>query len=124
MFKNILIIDDDIMNLKMAKTVLERAGYKVDMQKSGALGIKSLKENKTDLVLLDIEMPDMDGIQTLENIRMEKELEEIPVIFITASGDTDNVVQAAKLGVADYVKKPFLMNELLKRVAKVFDGKK
>lgn len=124
MFKNILIIDDDIMNLKMAKTVLEKAGYKVDMQRSGALGIKALKEKKADLVLLDIEMPDMDGIQTLENIRMEKELEEIPVIFLTASADTENVIQASKLGVVDYVKKPFLMNELLKRVGKVFENKK
>ena len=124
MFKSILIIDDDIMNLKMAKTVLEKAGYKVDMQRSGALGIKALKENKADLVLLDIEMPDMDGIQTLENIRMEKDLEEVPVIFLTASADTENVIQASKLGVVDYVKKPFLMNELLKRVSKVFENKK
>ena len=74
-----------------------------------------------DLVLLDIDMPKMNGIETFEHIKNRQE--EIPVIFLTASGYENDVLSAINLGAVNYLKKPFFPQELLKRVAKEFTKK-
>ena len=79
------------------------------------------KGRQYGLCFSDIEMPGMNGIETFE--RMQKFSVKIPVIFLTASGDKDDVMSAIKLGAVNYLKKPFLPQELLKRVAKEFEGK-
>ncbi len=116
----IAVVDDDVMNLRMAEFILQQAGYTIDKLESGMDCLNYLKETTPDLILLDIEMPIMNGIQVLEVIRANEDTKDIPVMFLTASADTDTVVEAGKLGVVDYVKKPFMPDELLKRVEKVF----
>lgn len=121
MSKTILVVDDDQMNLRMAQFILSKEAYEVDLVDSGAACLDKLKEKEYDLVLLDIEMPGMDGIQTLENIRKDSGAETLPVIFLTASIDEKDLERANSLGAADYVKKPFLPPDLLKSVGSVLN---
>ncbi len=116
--KRILVVDDDTMNLKRTKMILGKA-YDVKLVESGREALEILRNENFDLVLLDIAMPEMDGIETFE--RMKASAYDVPVIFLTASGYEDDVKKAINLGAANYLKKPFFPQELLKRVAKEFD---
>ena len=119
MNKKILVVDDDIMNLRMAEFILSREGYDVIRQESGMDCLNYLKKHRPDLILLDIEMPIMNGIKTFEIIRDNKEMAKIPVIFLTAASDIETVLEAVHLGAVDYIKKPFLADDLIRRVEKV-----
>lgn len=116
MGKKILVIDDDPMNLRMASYALRQKDYEVMVAGSGPEGLAILKDNEVDLILLDIEMPGMNGMETFELIQLD--YIGIPVIFLTASGDKKDVVEALRLGAVDYVRKPFMPGDLLGRVAK------
>ena len=103
MKKRILVVDDDSMNLARTKKILGKE-YDVVL---------------ADLILMDIEMPKMNGFETFSRI---KDLgDEIPVIFLTASGMEDDVVSAIRLGAVNYLKKPYLPQELQKRVSQEFE---
>lgn len=117
--KTILVVDDDEMNLKMAEYILQQEGYEVVKAMSGMSCLDYLKFNRPDLILLDVEMPIMSGIQTLEVIRGNEEYKNLPVMFLTASADTDTVAAAGRLGVLSYVKKPFMPQDLVDRVQKI-----
>ena len=114
--KKILVVDDDVMNLKMAEFILKQNGYEVVTVESGMECLLYLKDNEAALILLDIEMPIMNGIKTFEIIGDNPEMAQIPVIFLTASTELENIMEAGKLGAVDYVTKPFMPQELLKRV--------
>lgn len=118
MQKCILVVDDDVMNLKRTKLILDKH-YNLVLAKSGEEALDKLKEESIDLILLDIAMPGMNGIETFK--RMKEDKVEIPVIFLTASGDEDDVVAAISLGAVNYLKKPFLPKDLLERIAKEFE---
>ena len=119
--KTILVVDDDEMNLKMARFVLEQKRYWVITASSGMECLTILQSKSVDLILLDVEMPVMNGIKTLEHIREHKEFENIPVIFLTADATEDTVITAGMLGAAGYVKKPYMPQDLLERVEKVLN---
>ena len=113
----ILVIDDDKMNLKVAKVILERKlACRVICTDNGIVGLDILRKQHVDLVLLDILMPYFDGLETLEEIRADARIAGVPVMMLTASGDFENVKQALKLGVKDYVMKPLLPDDLVQRV--------
>ena len=114
--KRILVVDDDTMNLKRTKMILGKT-YDVEMVESGREALEKMRREDFDLVLLDIAMPEMDGIETFE--RMKASAYDVPVIFLTASGYEDDVRKIT--GAVNYLKKPFFPQELLKRVAKEFD---
>lgn len=120
MKKCILVVDDDSMNLTRTQMILGKE-YVVLTEESGMDALTRLKSTKVDMVLLDIDMPGMNGIETFE--RMKEFAADIPVIFLTASGAEDDVVSAIRLGAVNYLKKPFRMQELMKRVAQEFDAK-
>lgn len=119
----ILVVDDDEMNLKVAKVILEQRGYWVKTVSSATECLKVLKNEEINLVLLDVEMPIMNGIKTLEYMRSHEDFKEIPVIFLTADADIETVTEAARLGAEGYVKKPFLPQDLLGRVEQVIRTK-
>lgn len=119
MKKRILVVDDDAMNLMLTKRILEKQ-YNVLLAESGKEALNKMKGEKIDLILLDIAMPGMNGIETFE--RMKEISVDIPVIFLTASGYEDDVRNAIRLGAVNYLKKTFFPQELMKRVAKEFDG--
>ena len=113
----VLIVDDDDMMLHMAATILQ--GYtdlRILTATSGMQCIGTLQQEIVDLILLDIQMPGMDGLKTMEMIRQREDWKNIPVIFLTATSDRGTVVKAGQLGVAGYIKKPFLPQDLLQRV--------
>lgn len=114
MKKRILVVDDDEMNLERTKIILGKE-YDVLLAESGVDALMKLKREKVDLVLLDIDMPGMNGIETFEH--MKEFSFEIPVIFLTASGLETDVHSAIKLGAVNYLKKPYLPQELARRVA-------
>lgn len=124
MSRRILVVDDDEMNLRMAEFILKQDGYEVHQVQSGMECLLFLKDERVDLVLLDIEMPIMSGIQTFEIMKGNEELKNIPVVFLTAAADADTVIEAGKLGATDYVTKPFMPQDLLERVEKVVYNRK
>lgn len=116
--KTVLIVDDDDMMLQMAEFILKKdTEYKILKANSGMQCLRLLQAGENiDLILLDIQMPGMDGIKTMELIQKHDYWKKIPVIFLTASSDRNTVLRAGKLGAAGYVKKPFEPNDLLQRV--------
>ena len=117
--KIILVIDDDDMNLQIAKMILERKlPCKVIGVDNGVEGIDILKKQRVNLVLLDIMMPDFDGLETLQEIRGDDDIKNVPVMMLTASGEIDDIQKTRLLGVKDYIKKPFLPADLVERVKK------
>ena len=114
MLKRVLAVDDDDMNLMRIKKIL-RTEYDVFFASSGVEALDTMKREQMDLVLLDIEMPRMNGFETFE--RMKEFAADTPVIFLTASGQEDDVVSAIRLGAVNYLKKPFRPQELLLRVS-------
>lgn len=118
--KTILVVDDDKMNLKMAKFILEQKDYRVITAASGIECLTILPSESIDLILLDVEMPVMNGIKTLELIREKEEFVNLPVMFLTADANEDTVIAAGKLAVAGYVKKPYMPQDFLERIEKVF----
>ena len=118
MSKCIMVVDDDAMNLKVADFILKQHGYETVLASSGQDALDKLEISKVDLILLDIQMPEMDGLETFKYLMLD--YIEIPVMFLTASEDPENEMEAVGLGAADYVKKPFMPQDLLCRVEKVF----
>jgi len=109
----ILIVDDDPQILDMLKCILEDEGYVVNTVANGNSAMAVLTEQKPDLVLLDISLPDLNGYQVLSLIR---ERSEIPVIMLTGIHEVISVRQSVSLGADDYVRKPFRPRELLARI--------
>lgn len=117
----ILVVDDDTSNLKMASRILKGEGMRVSCLKSGEDTIKFLKENRPDLILLDIHMPGMDGFETIAAVKENKETADIPVIFLTADDDSETEARGLKAGAMDFLKKPFVPEVLLLRVRHTID---
>ena len=116
----VLIIDDDDFVREMAKTILkEQLQYEVLEAPSGMDGVDVLIKNKVHLILLDVTMPGWDGFKTLSVIREHVVLKKIPIIMLTASAERESVIKASQYGIADYIRKPFVPEELVSRVSKV-----
>ena len=115
----ILVVDDDEMNLRIARMILERKlSCNVLTASDGLSTLEILREHYVDLVLLDILMPELDGIATLQKIRDDENLRDIPVMMLTASAEMENIKKTAALGITDYIRKPFMPDDLVERVSK------
>ncbi|MBU0992759.1 MAG: response regulator [Proteobacteria bacterium] len=112
----ILIVDDNPQNIKVLGTIIGKAGYEVAIAMKGKDALLMLEKETPDLILLDIMMPEMDGYEVCAHIKSNKKTCDIPVIFLTAKRETDDLVRAFNVGGVDYVTKPFNANELLMRV--------
>ena len=122
MANRIYLVDDDTFNLKIATSILTKNGIEVTTFNSGIKLLDYLKDDTPDLILLDIMMPEMDGFETLANIRKleeELDLEEIPVIFLTSDEDNESETKGFEMGVSDYIRKPFEPAVLIKRITNV-----
>ena len=117
----ILVVDDDTSNLKMASRILSWEKMRVSCMKSGEDAVKFLKENRPDLILLDVHMPGMDGFETIDTIRKNKATADIPFIFLTADDDSDTETKGLAAGAMDFIKKPFVPEVLLLRVRHTID---
>lgn len=112
----ILVVDDNKRNLQVVGNILHEEQYKVAMAINGPTALKLAAQLKPDLVLLDIMMPEMDGFEVCKKLKENDETREIPVIFLTAKVETEDVVEGFNLGGVDYITKPFKQKELLVRI--------
>jgi PleD family two-component response regulator len=112
----ILIVDDVPKNLQVLGNILNKAGYKISAALNGEQALKIISKAKPDLILLDIMMPGLSGFDVIKELKSNEETVEIPVIFLTAKTEKDDVIQGIELGAVDYLTKPFNSTELLARV--------
>lgn len=113
----IVVVDDDKANLIQAGQILSEKNMRVSALRSGVALLDFVKENRPDLILLDIRMPDMDGFETLQRLReIIPPGEEIPVIFLTGNDDPDSETKGLRLGAMDFIRKPFIADVLMLRV--------
>jgi len=113
---NILVVDDNRSNLKLLIDILQSAGYQVRAADDGELALRSVEARLPDLILLDYQMPGIDGFEVCRRLKADPATTDIPVIFISAYGDTDLKVNALNAGGIDYVTKPFEKREVLARI--------
>lgn len=116
MKEQILIVDDNIQNLQVTAKTLREEDYAIILAQSGAAALTLLQKHKPSLILLDVMMPDMDGYETCAKIKAHKDWKEIPVVFLTAKDQTEDLVKGFQFGGVDYITKPFNRAELLVRV--------
>lgn len=113
---DILIIDDTLANLQILVSMLDQQGYYVRPVNSGPFGLRAAQSAHPDLILLDIKMPKMDGFEVCRQLKADEETRDIPIIFISALGETSDKVKAFQVGGVDYITKPFQLEEVLARV--------
>ena len=114
--QTILIIDDIVENIDILERQLEKEGFKILTALEGPKGLHLLKEHDIDLVLLDINMPVVDGITLLENIKKDSSLANIAVMMVTANEDIKIALKCLKMGACGYITKPFTIEQLRKQV--------
>ena len=118
MSKKILIVEDDNNIRELLRLYLEREGFEISEAENGAVGLSTWKAENPDMMLLDVMMPVMDGWQVCKEIRASGST--IPIIMITAKGETMDKVSGLELGADDYIVKPLEMREVIARVRAVF----
>lgn len=112
-----MVVDDSLTMRHAIRNALEPEGYKVIEAKNGVDGLlRTLSHEKPDLITLDIEMPEMDGISMCRNIRKISQLDALPIIFLTSMADQKKLLKVFQAGATDYLVKPFLQEELLARL--------
>jgi len=113
---DILVVDDTSVNLTVLLRILSSQGYQVRPALSGEIALKAVQEDLPDLILLDIIMPEMDGFEVCERLKSDIRTKDIPIIFISALGSTEDKVRGFEAGGVDYISKPFQAAEVLARV--------
>ncbi len=113
---SVLVVDDTIESLRLLSDLLDEQGYEVRAVTNGRQALHSVEQNPPDLILLDINMPELDGYEVCRRLRATEHAKDVPIIFITALTDTADMVRAFDTGGVDYVTKPFQVDEVLARV--------
>lgn len=119
MSRRLILIVDDEPNLRdSVRSILEASGYRASSACCGEEGLKKADEEHPDLILLDVVMPDINGLEVLHRLRNNPKTESIPVVMLSVKGDTDFLFKAERLRATDYIIKPFDSQELLKLVGR------
>lgn len=113
---NILIVDDEKLNIDLAAAYLQEEGYQISFALNAQAALESVMKKKINLILLDINMPKVDGFKVCEMLKSDEKTKDIPIIFLTAQTDIDFISRAFEIGGADYISKPFNGIELKARV--------
>ena len=112
----ILVVDDQPINVQLLKRKLEREGIQVTAAYNGADALQLVKQVKPDLILLDVMMPDMDGIEVCQRLQADEATRSIPIIFVTARTSKEGKIEGLGVGAVDYITKPIDLDETLARV--------
>ncbi len=112
----ILIVDDTPTNLSVLASTLVNSGFDIAVEADGESAIAQVKSNPPDLILLDVQMPGIDGFETCQRLKANSLTKDIPIIFMTALSDTTDKVKGLSMGAVDYITKPFQQEEVLARV--------
>ncbi len=113
---HILVVDDTFYNLEILSDFLEQTGFLVTIAESGVMALAQVQRLIPDLILLDIVMPDLDGFEVCRRLKASHTAQDIPVIFMTALDNTENIVKGFDLGAVDYIVKPLQLKEVLARL--------
>ncbi len=112
----VLIVDDNPNNIQVLATILAECGYELGIAQNASEVYQFLNGNSPDLILLDVEMPDVDGYEVCSNIKADPTHQDIPIIFLTVKSETEDIIKGFDLGAVDYITKPFNRRELISRV--------
>ena len=112
----LLVVDDVQTNVLLLKALLSKEGYGILVANNGQEALEVIRNENPDLILLDVMMPGMDGFEVAERLKSEEYRCEIPIIFLTALDDTQSIVNGFKLGVGDFISKPFRKEESMVRI--------
>ncbi|MBW2246737.1 MAG: response regulator [Deltaproteobacteria bacterium] len=119
----VMIVDDFATMRRILRNILKQIGFKNIIEaEDGKHALKELKKEKVDLIMCDWNMPEMPGIELLKNVRSDDELKEIPFVMVTAEAQKDNILEAVKSGVSNYVVKPFTAETITEKLNKIFGG--
>ncbi|PIR01294.1 MAG: diguanylate cyclase response regulator [Nitrospinae bacterium CG11_big_fil_rev_8_21_14_0_20_45_15] len=113
---HILIVDDTPANVDILKVILSREGYNVSMAPNGEVALNVIPRSMPDLILMDVMMPGLNGFEVCEKLKVDEATKEIPVIFVTAKSETEDIVKAFDVGGVDYITKPYQYREILSRI--------
>lgn len=117
-----LVVDDFSTMRRIVRNLLKELGYtNVDEAEDGALALAKLRGEKYDFVVSDWNMPNMDGLEMLKNIRADAALSKLPVLMVTAEAKKENIIAAAQAGASGYVVKPFTAATLDEKLSKIFE---
>jgi DNA-binding response OmpR family regulator len=119
----ILIVDDNPQNLQVLGNLLQEGKYQIEFAVNGESTLDWLKNKQFDLILLDINMPGMNGFEVCKKIRLDKKTYEVPIIFLSAESERESILKGFEVGAQDFVIKPFDSRELLARVKTQLDLK-
>ena len=119
--KRILVVDDEIGALTLIGIMLERGGFSVIKAKDANAALAELDKETPDLIILDVMMPGMNGIELCRVIRSRTETADIPVLILSARGDAESVMRGMDAGANDYLPKPILHHDLVDKVRKMLD---
>lgn len=117
--RRILVVDDDADIQSLTRTVLERASYEVVSAANGREAIEAVRGGTFDLVLLDVNMPEMNGWETLRLLRAERAFSSLPVVMFSVKGEIRDKVHAMQEGAVDYIAKPFVVDDLVARIRRL-----
>jgi len=121
MTRTVMVVDDDSDILDMTRLVLEGGGYRVLPVRGGQEALRTLEEAAPDLILLDINMPGMDGWQVLRMLKVDEKTTSIPVAMFSIKMEVRDKLHGMQEGAFDYIAKPFSCEELLSRVKRIFE---
>jgi two-component system chemotaxis response regulator CheY len=112
----ILVVEDDESIRNLIVSQLQDAGFEVSTAADGLEGLEAIRDRRPDAVLLDINMPRMDGFTVLERLKSDPETSDLPVLMLSAQSSPEDIRRAVQLGANDYIGKPFESRQLLRRV--------
>jgi CheY-like chemotaxis protein len=118
----VLVADDEEDILTLVSTIVERAGHEVVSVRDGAQALAAIRERRPDLVVLDISMPEVDGLEVLRRVRADGETRELPVLLLSARAQEADVRRGFDTGASAYVKKPFSPSDLARRVDELLEA--
>jgi len=112
----VAVIEDNQINIDLIRYQLNVEGFEVFIEKTGEKGLKMIKNQEPDLILLDVGLPDIDGFELCKNLRSDKMTKDYPIIMLTARAEDSDRIEALKLGADDYITKPYNAEELILRI--------
>ncbi len=117
-----MVVDDHPDLVEIVRMILESKGFNVRCAYSGQQVFADLEEQKPDLILLDVMMPEMDGLEVLTRLKEDPSTESIPVILLTAKMQTEDILEGYKMGADYYITKPFKTTQLLEGINRILGG--
>jgi DNA-binding response OmpR family regulator len=124
MSKKIAVIEDNKTNIKLIRYQLEAAGFDINVEETGNAGLKMIRNQKPDMIILDIGLPDINGFEVCKTLRNDTTTKNYPIIMLTAKGDDRDKIEGLSLGADDYITKPYNAKELVLRINNLLNRSK